>query len=106
MVRCRGSEAEARVRGPIAPFVVHGVTDLQFKNVQQQLMVASDLMAEVDKVQFGVLVCSSKWAMHFSLNPNSSEPQSREAVFSLKPLPGQPFAARALSFARQRSGVN
>ncbi|KAM6210861.1 LOW QUALITY PROTEIN: collagen alpha-4(VI) chain-like [Sarcoramphus papa] len=84
---------------------VHGsssVTDLQFKNVQ----VVNDPVVEVDKVRFGVLVCSSKWEMHFSLNSYYSESQSREAVFNLKPLPGQPFTARALSFARQRFGVN
>ena len=88
--------------------MVHGsssVTDLQFKNVQR-LIVVNDSVVEVDKVQFGVLVCSSKWEMHFSLNSYYSESQSREAVFNLKPLPGQPFTARALSFARQRFGVN
>lgn len=37
--------------------------------------------------------------MHFSLNSSSPESQSRGAE---KPLPGQPFTARALSFARQR----
>ncbi|KAM9646830.1 LOW QUALITY PROTEIN: collagen alpha-6(VI) chain [Morphnus guianensis] len=84
---------------------VHGspnVTDLQFKNVQRLIVVNG----EVDKVQFGVLVCSSKWEMHFALSSYSSRSQSREAVFNLKPLPGQSFTARALSFARQRFGVN
>lgn len=84
-----------------------GVADLQFKNVQQLLKaVANDSVIGVNKVHFGVLVCRCKCEMNFSLSSYSSESQSREAIFNLKPLPGQPFTARALSFSRQRLGVN
>ncbi|XP_067148283.1 collagen alpha-6(VI) chain-like [Apteryx mantelli] len=91
-------------------FVVHGssgITDLQFKNVQRLMeAVLNDSVVGVNKVQFGVLVYSSKQEVHFSLNSYFSKSQIREAIFNLKPLPGQPFTARALSFARQTFGVN
>ncbi|XP_062424459.1 collagen alpha-6(VI) chain-like [Rhea pennata] len=91
-------------------FVVHGsssVTDLQFKNVQRLMeAVVNDSVVAVDKVQFGVLVYSSEQKVHFSLNSYFFKSQIREAILNLKPLPGQPFTARALSFARQRFGVN
>ncbi|KAM6142961.1 LOW QUALITY PROTEIN: collagen alpha-6(VI) chain [Phoenicopterus ruber ruber] len=68
-----------------------GVRDLQFKNVQCLIeAVVNDSVIGVYKFQV--------------LTP--SESQSREAVFNLKRLPGQPFTARALSFARQSFGVN
>ncbi|XP_064361525.1 collagen alpha-6(VI) chain [Dromaius novaehollandiae] len=91
-------------------FVVHGssgITDLQFKNVQRLMeAVVNASVVGVDKVQFGVSVYSSKQEVHFSLNSYFSKSQIREAIFNLKPLQGQPFTARALSFARQRFGVN
>ncbi|NXC46075.1 CO6A6 protein, partial [Penelope pileata] len=91
-------------------FVVHGssgVTDLQFKNVRRLVeAVVNNSVVGMDKVQFGALVYSSNPEVQFSLNSYASKSQIREAVFSLKPLPGQPFTARALSLARQRFGVN
>ncbi|NXA48113.1 CO6A6 protein, partial [Nothocercus julius] len=91
-------------------FVVHvssGVTALQFKSVQRLLeAVVNDSMVGADKVQFGALVYSSKQKVHFSLNSYFSKARIREAIFNLKPLPGQPFTARALNFARQRFGVS
>ncbi|XP_021243394.1 collagen alpha-6(VI) chain isoform X2 [Numida meleagris] len=90
-------------------FVVHGssgVTDLQFKNVLRLVeAVVNNSVVGKDKVQFGVLVYSSNPEVQFSLNSYASKSQIREAIFSLKPLSGQPFTARALSFARQRFGV-
>ncbi|KAM6087613.1 LOW QUALITY PROTEIN: collagen alpha-6(VI) chain [Chlamydotis macqueenii] len=79
-----------------------GVTDLQFRNVQQLIKAVVNESVGASKVHFGALVCSSKQEMHFSLNSYSSESQSREAVFNLKPL----RPARALSFARQRFDVS
>lgn len=91
-------------------FVVHGssgVTDLQFKNMLQLVeAVVNNSVVGKDNVQFGVLVYSSNPEVQFSLNSYASKSQIREAVFSLKPLSGQPFTARALSFARQTFGVN
>lgn len=91
-------------------FVVHGssgVTDLQFKNMLRLVeAVVNNSVVGKDKVQFGVLVYSSNPEVQFSLNSYASKSLIREAVFSLKPLSGQPFTARALSFARQRFDVN
>ncbi|KAM7122024.1 LOW QUALITY PROTEIN: collagen alpha-4(VI) chain-like [Ciconia maguari] len=92
----KGMRVGARLRGwgSHSPCVVHGssgVTDLQFKNVQCLIeAVVNDSVIGVYQFQVST----------------SSESQSREAGFNLKPLPGQPFTARALSFARQRFGVN
>ncbi|OXB65928.1 hypothetical protein ASZ78_002676 [Callipepla squamata] len=91
-------------------FVVHGspgVSDLQFKSILRLVeAVVNNSVVGKDKVQFGALVYSFSPEVQFSLNSYASKSQIREAVFSLKPLSGQPFTARALSFARQRFGVN
>ncbi|KAM8810908.1 collagen alpha-6(VI) chain [Eudromia elegans] len=91
-------------------FVVHvsaGITALQFKSVQHLLeAVVNDSMVGADKVQFGALMYSSRQKVHFSLNSYFSKTRIREAIFNLKPLPGQPFTARALNFARQRFGAS
>uniref|UniRef100_A0A8B9DX88 Collagen alpha-6(VI) chain n=1 Tax=Anser cygnoides TaxID=8845 RepID=A0A8B9DX88_ANSCY len=91
-------------------FVVHGssgVTDLQFKNVHRLIeAVVNTSVVGVDKVQFGVVVYSSTPEAYFLLNSYASKSRIRKKIFNLKPLPGKPFTARALNFARQRFGVN
>ncbi|XP_035174509.1 collagen alpha-6(VI) chain [Oxyura jamaicensis] len=91
-------------------FVVHGssdVTDLQFKNVHRLIEAVVDAsVVEENKVQFGVMVYSSAPEVSFLLNARASKSQIRKKILNLKPLPGKPFTARALNFARQRFGVN
>uniref|UniRef100_A0A8C3B5Q7 VWFA domain-containing protein n=1 Tax=Cairina moschata TaxID=8855 RepID=A0A8C3B5Q7_CAIMO len=91
-------------------FLVHGssgVTDLQFKNVHNLIeAVVNTSVVGVDKVRFGVVVYSSTQEVYFSLNSYASKSQIRKKIFNLKPLPGKPFTARALDFARQRFDVN